>query len=293
LCDKLGDLGFKYFLVNGLSPVEGQAWEISNIIKGEKTQQIVIDIKSDHDPDTIINRLKKEIGNAKITLIDNFTESRLLADKNIYPIPSEMAAQLDWQDYSGQVYSGLSFFPLRKNFVETKATEKSENSIVVTMGASDPNNITILLINSLVDIGRKVDVVIGPAFKNKDKIYEAAGRCGNIFEIHVNPDNYEEILARSSLVVTAVGITLYELAYLQIPTLVIGNYKSDSKSGRILETLGYCKFIGYYRELRQKDIRETVLSVNKEQWLSMPSQVQLPDGEGVKRLAEVILEFDV
>ena len=290
LCDKLADLGFNFFRVKGLNPVEGQAWEISNIIKEENPQQIVIDIKSDHDPGAIINRLKKEIGNARITLIDNITDTRLLADKNIYPIPSEMAAQLDWQGYCGKVYSGLSFFPLRKGFVEAKGAEKSKNSIVVTMGASDPNSLTILLMNSLVDIGRKIDVVIGSCFNDKERICEAAARCGHVFQIHVNPDNYEEILARSSLAVTAVGITLYELAYLQIPTVVIGNYKSDLNTGRILESLGYCRFLGYHKELRQKDIRKAFLNVNEKQCLSMTGQVQLPDGEGVKRLASVVTE---
>lgn len=284
LSRKIEQLGFKFYFVKAANETEKDPQEICQIAKSQACQTVVIDMKSDHDPGTIINRLKKEIQNAKVTLIDNFMDARLLADKNLYPVPKQLVSRLSWQGYTGKVYSGLKYFPLKDEIINIVQTEKQNDCVVVMMGASDPNNLTSLVMNSLADTGKKIKVIIGPGFTHKDEIDKITHHYSSVFELYDNPADYMKVVSSAALAVTAIGISIYELAYLRIPALVIANYNSDLEAGRILETLGYCKFLGYHGDLPPDYLREVLSTVDLEKQANI-----IPDRDGTRRAVDVVL----
>ncbi|MCK4752758.1 MAG: hypothetical protein KAS75_04870, partial [Planctomycetes bacterium] len=262
LSKKVEQLGFKFYFVEAANETAKDMQEICQIVKSQACRTVVIDMKSDHNSDYIIELLKENDTDMSITLIDNFTSARLLADKNLYPVPKQLVSCLSWQGYTGKVYSGLKYFPLKDEIINIVQTEKQNDCVVVMMGASDPNNLTSLVMNSLADTGKKIKVIIGPGFIHKDEINKITGQYSSVFELYDNPADYMKVVSSAALAVTALGVSIYELAYLRIPVLVIANYKSDMEAGRILEESGYCKFMGYYGDLRANRLKDVLPTID-------------------------------
>jgi len=282
---RIKKLGFKPFYIKQAHLVKSNSGKICRIIKKENPESVVIDVKNNHDPSDIIRSLRKTSGNIKIALIDNVTKARLLADKNIYPGIDAGIKNINWKNYKGDIYSGVKYFPLRDEFARAKTAKKNGDCVVVTMGAADVNNVTPFIMKALINTGKKVKVIIGPAFKRKREIKTIASRHKNIFELYENPHNYAQIIASSSLAVTALGISIYEISHLGVPIMVIGNYESDSKAGRILEKKGYCKYMGYYKNITQDDAR-----LHAAKLWAVKSKTPVKAGKnGTKNISEVIL----
>lgn len=284
LCEKIEQLGFKSFLVESINETKKDSKEICQIVKSQACRSVVIDIKGDHNPAYVIGLLKKDNKNTSITLVDNFTSARLLADKNLYPVPEQLVSRLNWEGYKGRIYAGLKFFPLKEEIINLTKTKKQKDCVVIMIGASDPYNLTPTIMKSLVDMDRKVKIIIGPGFIHKSEIHEIAHNYDNVFELYDNTPNYMKIAASSSLAVTALGISIYELAYLRIPVLVIANYRSDLDVGRILEKSGYCIFLGYFEDLTPDNLKKVLSTVDMEKYANIT-----PDRHGTQRASNVIL----
>jgi len=285
LSQKIKKLGFKNYLLLFKNIERINSKNVCTIVKKEKADLVLLDVKNNHDPSKIINFLKKEFNDINIILIDNRTKARFLVDKNIYPIPKELISNLKWKEDKGETYAGLEFFPLKQEFVKAKNIKKVKNSITVSMGGSDPNNITTFLMKNLINTGRKVNIIIGPAFRHKKQIKILALRYKEIFKLYQEPDNYARIIASSSLVITALGILIFEVSYLGIPTIVLGNYREDLKVGKILDKMGYCKYLGYYKIVKQKNINKVILYVlNKKEKLVVKTSKN-----GTKNMSKAIL----
>ena len=284
LSTKIEQLGFKYYFVKAANETEKDPQEICQIAQSQACRTVVIDMKSDHNSGHIIDLLKKNNTDMSIALIDNFTSARLLADKNLYPVPKQLVSRLSWQGYTGKVYSGLKYFPLKDEIVNIVQTEKQNDCVFVMMGASDPNNLTSLVMNSLADTGKKIKVIIGPGFTHKDEIDKITHHYSSVFELYDNPADYMKVVSSAAIAVTALGVSIYELTYLRIPVLVIANYNSDLETGRILEESGYCNFLGYYGNLRPNSLKEVLPTIDVKK-----SPNIIPDRHGAERASDVIL----
>jgi spore coat polysaccharide biosynthesis protein SpsF len=285
LYNMIDDLGFRVFCVESRDIVGQNHAEFLELIEKEKPGKVVIDVKNTHEPENIVRALRKAIQDIKVTLIGNITNARFLADENIYPGIDTGICDLDWSGYQGRIYCGMEYFPLREEFVLAKRAEKDEDSIVVAMGGADQNNLTSLIIKSLKSVGKKIKIVIGPAFKNKSQVELLVAEYDRDFELHEMPDDYAQIVASSSLAVTAFGISIYEFAYFNTPVKVICNYKSDLNEARVLEEMGLCECLGHYKDLTQEDIRSGIL---KSQHPGDRVEVGVM-ADGVKNIAEVIV----
>lgn len=285
LSNMIDGLGFRVSCIESRDIARRNLAEFLELIEKEKPGKIVIDIKNTHDPKDIMRVLRKAIQGVKITLIGNITDGRLLADNNIYPGVDTGISDLDWSGYQDSIYCGMEYFPLREEFVLAKRAEMDEDSIVVAMGGADQNNLTSFIIKSLIGVDKKIKVVIGPAFKNKSQVESLVAKYGRDFELHEMPDDYAQIVASSSLAVTALGISIYEFAYFNKPVKVICNYKSDLKEARVLEEMGLCECLGYYKDLTQEDVRSGILKLRQP-----GDRVEVGVmGDGVKNIAEVIV----
>lgn len=257
---------------------------ISEIIRKQNCKSVVIDIKHDHAPHGLLQEIKQQNNQCRTVLIDNHTSSRFQADTNIYPSPKELVEYLNWDGYQGQVYSGIEYFPIKNELVMARQMVKKEpGSLIVTMGASDPNGLTVRVMQAVAGMGKRVKVIIGPAVQQKRDIYVAA--AAGDFEIYEDPSNFAEILASARMAVTALGISIYEMAYLGIKPVVIGNYQSDTKFGRILECCGFCCYAGFYEEMDTDYLRQRIERPGSSQVFDAL------DSDGAKRLAEITVNY--
>jgi len=110
---------------------------------------------------------------------------------------------------------GLDYIPIRKEFSGV-CKEKKEN-IFIMLGGVDTKNLSYDIIELLQDIDIKKTIVT-----NDVKIKERLEKFEAV-KVLYQPNDNELIknMSQSSLAISTASMTLYELAYLQIPTISI------------------------------------------------------------------------
>lgn len=119
---------------------------------------------------------------------------------------------------------GLGYIPIRKQFLSLK----KQKQIFIMLGGSDVKNLSLDILNALDNIDIKKVIVI-----NKNELFEQLQNYKNTIILHKPSD--EELMsnmASSSIAISTASMTLYELAYLQIPTIIIA-INTNQKNGAI------------------------------------------------------------
>jgi spore coat polysaccharide biosynthesis predicted glycosyltransferase SpsG len=279
-----------YFLVDGdrtaidlLKSKEFKADRFSKeSFKLFRPKMVVIDQKGDVSPQ--IKQLRSN--GTKICLFDNTSKARLISDIVIFPV-SHFRDNLSWKGFKGKKYIGAKYFPLNEEFLKAKKKKHGTFTILVTMGGSDTNKLTQKVCNTLKHIKHdfRAIIVMGSAF---GKQHIPADRR---FTIVRNPKNMAKLMACSDLAVTAFGTTLYELAYMGVPALIIGNYKQDVNDARIFTKYGTAFWLGNYNDIKNDVIENSIcghINNPKNMVKSSSNGKKLVDGQGVRRIRDIL-----
>lgn len=258
--------------------------KIIDFLLDHKIDFLFIDVKSIKDVSQIVRRAKDK--GVKVILMDNGTDARLFADLNVYPCLTEHTEHLKWNGYTGRVCAGIEYFPLRKELIYHSLSDRGDD-IVISMGGSDPYNITMKVIEQLVVLDRHLNVILGPANQWRDEINEFVLRYDNVTVYH-SPSNFVDIISKAALVVTGYGAFMYELAYMNVPFIVIAHGKNKEKQALQdnLKKLGCYAYLGYHTEVDYDVLKDVVQKAPKE--LIVEKQ---PDSQGTSRITKAIFEL--
>lgn len=137
------------------------------------------------------------------------------------------------EDYSvapeSRLFCGSRFVLLREEVLSKKPrTELSRSdSLVVTLGASDPDDVTSQVVHTLLRTswylaGGHIICVLGPSYRGALR----AGRCRSwgrgCLTLLSKPVDFVDLCLRSDLVVCGASTTSYEMAYLGCPFVPLG-----------------------------------------------------------------------
>ena len=173
---------------------------------------------------------------------------------------------------------GLDYIPIRDIFFTQK--EKKKKKIFIMLGGSDTNNLSATMIDCLRDINIKKVVVINN--KNAKKLMTFKD-----IEILFKPTQKELIsqMVTSSYAITTASMSIYELSFLQIPTIIISVSKNQA--------IGAPQII-------QNNLAEFYIDISKNNWQqSLEEKMKILisrkdkketiiDGLGAKRIYEKI-----
>ena len=122
---------------------------------------------------------------------------------------------------------GPKFAMLRKEFQAYKGWQREiapvAKKILVTLGGSDPDNVTLQVIQALIDLDLHVKVVIGgsnPHLREIENFIQSQNDSTALIEVVVNATNMPELMAWADVAVAAAGSTCWELAFMGLPNLV-------------------------------------------------------------------------
>lgn len=216
-----------------------------------------------------------------IVHIDCLSENRFLADVNIYPNPHFNSHGLDWTGYEGRICSGAAYTSIHSRYL-TQALSPERQRILVSFGGSDPNHLTEKVLPWLADSPWPVDAVIGPAssFASYDDY--------PFVTFHDHCDSLAPLLAQSGLLITALGITIYEAAFLNVPSIIVSNHTSDSDDEIRISQLKGLFPLGYYAGVQKNVFRNTVQNVIENYDSYSKAVGTLIDGKGSVRIVDVI-----
>lgn len=110
---------------------------------------------------------------------------------------------------------GLDYIPIRKEFIE--AYKEKKESIFIMLGGADTNCLSYDIIELLQDIDIKKTIVT-----NDTRMQERLEKFEKVKVLYrPNDDELIKSMIQSSIAISTTSMTIYELAYLQIPTISI------------------------------------------------------------------------
>jgi len=121
---------------------------------------------------------------------------------------------------------GPQYILLRPEIAELRDRRRDPRAtvgrILVTMGASDPPNVTGTVIAALADNlppGIAVDIIVGPANSHWRDLSALDLPRGAV--LHRDPLDMPQLMAAADLAITAAGTTCWEIAFLGLPALTV------------------------------------------------------------------------
>lgn len=244
--------------------------EIYSIVEAFQADIVVNDIL-----DTEIEYMRKL--RSKVSRIVNFEdrgEGVVYADcviNALYP-----------ENGNRKIYSGFKYFFIRDEFLTAvpKKFSQEVKNIVVLFGGSDPSDLTRKTYGILQEIADahpelEFHIITGFGYKYKNEVTDDKGR--RIY-VHNNVQRVSKYLSEADLALTSQGRTIYELACMGVPSIVLA--QNQRELGHIFASIanGFVN-LGIGQEQENETIRTTI------EWLLRTPSVR-------KEMRELLLEKD-
>jgi spore coat polysaccharide biosynthesis protein SpsF len=236
-----------------------------------------------------LEKLKRGI--AVTAAIDDGHERRLACDYAYYP-PVPGALALDWSGSHTLPRLGWewSLLGLNPNAAPSRPSVSSRPTVLVAMGGSDPQGLTLRMAKALAVLDSLVRIrfVIGTGMKDAASVARGLVALKKNYETVEGADDLSIEYASADVALCAFGVTAYELAACGIPAVYLGLTGDHVASASTFADAGMGICMGLADRAQDADIARTV------QWLlNKPAArremrgrgLSLLDGQGAARIA--------
>jgi UDP-2,4-diacetamido-2,4,6-trideoxy-beta-L-altropyranose hydrolase len=239
----------------------------------------------------------KRIGMKVLFIDDNGHAGKYSADLVLNPnVHANESLYSNREPYT-RLLLGSRYVLLRREF-ERWRTWKREipvngRKILITMGGSDPDNLTYRAIRALMEArieGLEAMVVVGGSNPHLESLQPLAAECGESIRLLRDPSNIPDLMAWADLAVVAGGGTLWELLFMGCPVL---SYARNPVQAQIISQLseeGIVGGLGYPQESSQAGKTALVELAKSQEGRARCSQLgrERIDGHGAERAFELL-----
>lgn len=129
---------------------------------------------------------------------------------------------------TGTIYlEGPAYIVLRDEFYQRRGSYEYHpelSNVLLIFGGADPNNLTCATLDKLLDDEsiKKITICLGVMYQHEDKIRNILSSRPvkeKVVSILHDVDNVAQILSENDIVLTSLGITLFEAFSMEIPAL--------------------------------------------------------------------------
>ena len=164
----------------------------------------------------------------------------------------------------------------------------------MTMGGSDPNNATLMVIQALtlthID-GLEAVILAGPANPHLGTLSCALPNFGSMMRLEYNVKDMPELMAWADIAISAGGSTTWELAFMGLPMILLNFAENQERVARGMERAGVALYSGKYADITAQKlsnlIAELAYSGNARSVMSQNAHL-LVDGAGAARVTKVL-----
>lgn len=189
---------------------------------------------------------------------------------------------------------GTRYALLRKEFArwpeQVREFPVRARKILVTLGGSDPDNVTLKVIQALPMLsGSEVEVVVVVGAENRryDELQAAAQHAAVAIRFDRNVTAMAPRMAWADVAVSSAGSTCWELACMGLPALVLVLAENQRQLAQGLEEAGIAENLGWHRDVSQTQILQALVQLlgNWERRQEMSNRGrQVVDGQGSRRI---------
>lgn len=252
----------------------------------------VFEKKSDYNAHLDILR---ENANSLITFED-MIDYPYCSDVVIIPYCGAQKIMLD-SECNSRYLIGEDYFLLKPEFTtKSYAVSKRPKTILITMGGSDPEKITLKVLNAISNLNQidEIIVVIGKASNiSSSDIMKTIHNSKIKINVLNNLENISNVMLECDIAITNSGLTKYELASLGVPSIIISNNKQQAFYSDFFSSFKASIHLGYYNDINEKFIRDKCLELMQKYELRVTmsnSGKKLIDGNGINRIWKAIKE---
>jgi UDP-2,4-diacetamido-2,4,6-trideoxy-beta-L-altropyranose hydrolase len=189
---------------------------------------------------------------------------------------------------------GTRYVLLRKEFLKwlrwKREIPEVARKVLVTLGGSDPNNVTLKVINALKKIevpDLDVKIVVATSNPYTETLQNASLSAPCSMRILRNVNDMPDLMAWADLAVSAGGSTCWEMAFMGFPSLILILAENQRPVAGSLDTMGVARNLGWHENLSYDRIAQALSSLlaDSETRTEMTRRGQaLIDGEGVNKV---------
>ncbi|MEM9543294.1 MAG: UDP-2,4-diacetamido-2,4,6-trideoxy-beta-L-altropyranose hydrolase [Cyanobacteria bacterium P01_E01_bin.42] len=193
-----------------------------------------------------------------------------------------------------QLLLGSRYVLLRPEFLAWRDWQREipevARKILVTLGGSDPDNVTLKVIEALQQVKvRDLEVVaiVGASNPHYEQLQGVVQQSQLSISLKRNVMDMPELIAWADVAIAAGGSTNWELAFMGLPTLIIVLADNQKEIARELDKLGAAIDLGWHETLSTREIASRCgsLAIATTQRASLQQRTaKLIDGKGVERL---------
>jgi UDP-2,4-diacetamido-2,4,6-trideoxy-beta-L-altropyranose hydrolase len=231
-----------------------------------------------------------DIGHAEHYSADLVLNQNIHAHEDLYP---------NREPYT-RLLLGTRYVLLRREFLKWRGWKREipevARKVLVTMGGSDPDNVTLKVIQALQQVdmdGLEAIVVVGGSNPNHEELQAAVQDSRFPIRLESNVTDMPELMAWADVAVSAGGSVIWELAFMGVPIIGLSRAEQEEVLLQRSTQSGISVNLGGYHNVRPGWICEvlTGLAHSKEQRLAMSRAGRsLVDGLGPDRVINSMRE---
>jgi UDP-2,4-diacetamido-2,4,6-trideoxy-beta-L-altropyranose hydrolase len=214
----------------------------------------------------------------------------LVLNQNFHATPELYARR----DPSTQLLLGPRYAMLRREFRSLtnrrRNTADSVRKILVTMGGSDPENATMVVIEALrnlADLALETTVLIGGSNPQRSLIEDLVREHKSSIHLVVDAPNVAQWMQWADLAISGAGTTVWELCFLGLPALLIVLAPNQQNVAAFADKLQIAWSLGKHSEINSSIISEKARAlINSATTRATQSRngQSLVDGRGADRV---------
>jgi UDP-2,4-diacetamido-2,4,6-trideoxy-beta-L-altropyranose hydrolase len=199
-----------------------------------------------------------------------------------------------------RVLRGVEYVLLRGEFRATPPSPRPAGDVahvLITLGGADPHRATEVIVASLADVLRRrrtlrATIAVGAANPRASEIRRAADSAGPRLEVVVGARDMRELMARADIAISGAGTTVWELAYMGVPSLLVESGEAERMLLGGLASVELFEAIGRAHELDVRTVtRKLEARMDDADWRGSMSELgmRLVDGRGVDRVLDATI----
>ena len=229
------------------------------VISSSDVKKTIISLKPDVVINDILDTTKEYIqllkqNSIKVVNFEDLGDGSLYADivfNELYDLAQLGGDQYRW---------GYKYVALRDEFFEAKPHKNNEkvDAVLITFGGTDQNNLTLWALESILDIAKlysiKIYIVCGGGYSFKDRLenYIKDVEYKNI-ELTYESGVISQIMEKTQIAISSNGRTVYELAHMNIPTIIISHHERECSHTFASLEKGFIN-LGVFDKINSKDL---------------------------------------
>lgn len=219
--------------------------------------------------------------------------------ENVYdgqePVDFVINPQRRMDDFERENYlHGPEYLVLRDEFQNSSPEiRQCAENVLLTFGGTDPLGLTIDTVKTLgrADLGYEYKVILGPGFSQNDELKSLPDKNLSAFEFYRNVTNMGELMKWTDIAISSGGRTVYELAAMGTPSVVIAQNEGEVERMKLLQDYDAIEFLGHGATVNfdalPAFIDELGTDYERRALLSKRGH-NLVDGHGLQRIVEKI-----